>query len=56
MLEPGETKRASVVLKQDAFEYYDPEQRRWVIEPGEFEVLVGASATDIRQRARFVIV
>ena len=56
VLEPGETKRASVVLKQDAFEYYDPEQRRWVIEPGEFEVLVGASATDIRQRARFVIV
>jgi beta-glucosidase len=55
VLEPGETKRASVVLKQDAFEYYDPEQRRWVIEPGEFEVLVGASATDIRHRARFVI-
>jgi beta-glucosidase len=56
LLEPGETKRVSVVLKQDAFEYYDPEQRSWVIEPGEFEVLVGASATDIRNRARFVIV
>lgn len=55
VLEPGETKRASVVLKQDAFEYYDPEQRRWVLESGEFEVLVGASATDIRHRARFVI-
>jgi beta-glucosidase len=55
LLEPGESKRATVVIKQDALEYYDPEQRRWLLEPGEFEVLVGASATDIRQTARFVV-
>jgi len=55
VLEPGESKRAQVVLQEDAFKYYDPEQRRWVLEPGEFEVLVGASATDIRQRARLVV-
>jgi beta-glucosidase len=55
VLEPGESKRASVVLKEDAFQYYDPEQRRWLLEAGEFEVLVGASATDIRQRAKLAI-
>jgi beta-glucosidase len=55
LLEPGESRRATVLLQADAFEYYDPEQRRWLLEPGEFEVLVGASATDIRQRARLVI-
>ncbi|MEO8182261.1 MAG: glycoside hydrolase family 3 C-terminal domain-containing protein [Deltaproteobacteria bacterium] len=55
LLEPGESKRAQVVLQEDAFKYYDPEQRRWVLEPGEFEVLVGASATDIRQRAKLVV-
>jgi len=54
-LEPGETRTTRLVLEADAFQYFDPEQRRWVLEPGEFEVLVGASATDIRARASFVI-
>jgi beta-glucosidase len=50
-LEPGESKRARVVLDEGAFKYYDPERHAWVLEPGEFEVLVGASAGDIRRRA-----
>jgi beta-glucosidase len=55
LLAPGETKRVSVKLEPQAFQYYDPEQKSWLLEPGEFEVLVGASATDIRQRARCTI-
>jgi beta-glucosidase len=55
VLEPGETKQATIVLGPDALEFYDPEQRRWVLEPGEFEVLAGASAADIRQRATFTV-
>lgn len=54
-LAPGETKRVSVLLEPEAFQYYDPERRTWLLEPGEFEVLVGASATDIRQRARCTV-
>ncbi|HVZ31643.1 MAG TPA: glycoside hydrolase family 3 C-terminal domain-containing protein, partial [Polyangiaceae bacterium] len=55
-LERGETRRARIVLGADAFEYYDPDQKRWVREPGEFEILVGASATDIRERAMLALV
>ncbi|MBN1219761.1 MAG: hypothetical protein JXM69_12600 [Anaerolineae bacterium] len=32
---------------------YDPKQKSWVAEAGEFEVLVGSSSQDIRTRATF---
>jgi beta-glucosidase len=54
-LEPGESKRARITLDDKAFEYYDPRAGGWVLEPGEFEVLVGASAADIRLRATLVV-
>ncbi len=51
-LTPGETKTVELRLDQDALGYYDPAKKRWVVEPGEFEVLVGASSRDIRLTAR----
>jgi beta-glucosidase len=50
MLEPGESREVRIELDADAFKYYDPEQG-WVLEPGDFEVLVGASAADLRLSA-----
>ncbi len=50
-LEPGQSRQAQIELSQEAFEYYDPERGGWLLEPGEFEVLIGASATDVRLRA-----
>lgn len=54
-LEAGESRRVDITLPPSAFEYYDPDRKGWVLEPGEFEVLVGASAADIRQRARLIV-
>ncbi len=54
-LEPGETKTATVTLDLRALAYYDESQRAWVAEAGEFEVLVGASAEDIRSRAALTL-
>ncbi|MDX1614420.1 MAG: glycoside hydrolase family 3 C-terminal domain-containing protein [Candidatus Promineifilaceae bacterium] len=47
-LAPGETKTVSISLDQRAFAYYDPAHGRWVTEDGRFDILVGASAADIR--------
>jgi beta-glucosidase len=54
-LEPGETKTVTLTLDQDALSFYDPAQKQWVVEPGEFKVLVGSSSHDIHLRKRFVL-
>jgi beta-glucosidase len=46
-LEPGETKTVIFTLDEEALSYYDPASKRWVVEAGEFQVLVGSSSRDI---------
>jgi beta-glucosidase len=50
-LQPGETKTVSFSLDFRAFAYYHPAYKQWITEDGEFDILIGASATDIRCRA-----
>jgi len=52
-LEPGESQVVKFVLGPRALSYYDPYQKLWVAEPGEFEILVGASSRDIRLKGVF---
>jgi beta-glucosidase len=47
-LQPGETKTVTVALDFRAFAYYHPGYRQWITEDGEFDILIGASAADIR--------
>jgi len=47
-LQPGETKTVTIPLDFRAFAFYHPAYRQWITESGEFEILVGASAADIR--------
>ncbi len=51
-LKPGQTKKAVFGLKKDALAFYDTSAGAFVVEPGEFEILVGASSRDIRLSAR----
>ena len=44
---PGETVTVSLPLQRSAFELVNPAMER-VVEPGEFELQVGASSEDIR--------
>jgi beta-glucosidase len=46
-LSPGETRQVQIQLGRDAFSLYDPNQARWVVEAGEFEVRIGRSSRDI---------
>jgi beta-glucosidase len=47
-LQPGETKTVTLALDFRSFAYYHPGHKQWVTEDGEFDVLIGASADDIR--------
>jgi beta-glucosidase len=50
MLQPGETKTVSFTLDKAAMSYYDAAAHDWVVQPGRFTVLVGASSRDIRAK------
>ena len=51
-LKPGESKSISFALSEDAFSFWSEHSHAWVVEPGEFEVMLGASSSDIRSRAK----
>lgn len=53
-LKPGETKEVTFTLLPEDLQILD-KNYRWVVEPGEFEVMVGASSTDIRLSRTFEI-
>lgn len=55
-LHPGESREVHFELDQRALSFYDPYQKRWVAEPGEFEVMVGSSSRDIRVQAAFELI
>ncbi|MBO5251654.1 MAG: glycoside hydrolase family 3 C-terminal domain-containing protein [Bacteroidaceae bacterium] len=52
-LAPGETKNVTFTIGKDALSYYDDAQQAWVVEPGKFEAIVAASATDIKSKLVF---
>jgi len=47
-LAPGETRAVAIPLNARSFQYYDAQQQQWTLEPGRFDILVGASSRDIR--------
>lgn len=54
-LQPGETRRVSVMLDRRAFSYYDVKAHRWTAEPGEFGVYVGSSAARIELTGKLTL-
>jgi beta-glucosidase len=53
-LQPGETKQVRFVLHPEDLALLDKDMN-WRVEPGAFEVLVGSSSADIRQKQRFEV-
>ena len=54
-VKPGETRTVTFELTPEDMQLLNA-QRRWVVEPGAFEVQVGSSSADIRLKQRFEIV
>ena len=50
-LQPGEEKTVTLELDRRAFAFYDAGRKEWVLETGDFEILVGASSRDVRLAA-----
>jgi beta-glucosidase len=52
-LAPGESRRVTFELGHDALAFYDINTASWLVEPGEFEIMVGSSSADIRGKGIF---
>lgn len=55
-LAPGETGEVVFTISKDALTYFDDTQQKWVAEPGKFEAIVAASATDIQSKVVFSLI
>ncbi len=54
-LKPGETKIIDMQLDENAFHFFHPDKRKWVIEPGEFIIYIGASSDDIKLIKKIIL-
>jgi beta-glucosidase len=54
-LQPGESSTVRIRLNRRAFAFWDTIPHEWYVEPGAFEIRVGASSRDIRSVARVAI-
>jgi beta-glucosidase len=54
-LAPKQTKTVTFTLDREAFWYFDVTRNTWMVEPGDFEILVGSSSRDIRLSEGFTI-
>ncbi len=52
-LKPGEKQTVSIPLGRRAFAFYDPSQRGWLAEKGDFQIQVGSSSRDLRLQGDF---
>jgi beta-glucosidase len=48
VIDPKKTETVTLSLNEHSFEIYDPQVGGWIIEPGSYELRVGASSRDIR--------
>jgi beta-glucosidase len=53
-LKPGESKDVTFRVGREDLKMLDRDMR-WVVEPGVFRVLVGASSKDVRLRGEFTV-
>jgi len=52
MLQPGETKMVQFVIDKEKLSFYN-EKLQWITQPGQFELMIGSSSSDIRLKDVF---
>ena len=51
-LQPGASQQVTLTVPVEQLKYWDEAQHDWALEHGQVELLIGASAGDIRLRAK----
>ncbi|MHC4558079.1 MAG: beta-glucosidase [Planctomycetota bacterium] len=54
-LSPGQIKQAELFLNRNAFAFFSSIQKEWIVEPGEFELLISSSSRDIRLAEKITV-
>ena len=54
-LQPGESQTVTFEIPDSALSFFDAEQHKWVLEPGEFIAHIGSGSDDIRTSVKFKI-
>ena len=55
LLPPRQTKVVRINLDARAMAFYDVTKKQWVVEPGQFKIMIGSSSRDIRVSADFEV-
>lgn len=51
-LEPGGTSNIKFILDRSSFAFYNDKEKRWVVEPGEFMILLGNSSRNVHLKSK----
>lgn len=54
-LKAGEEKEVTFSIDKSALSFFDADKHQWVAEDGDFEALIGASASDIKSKVKFTL-
>ena len=54
-LKHGESSRVTVEVPAQRLRYWDTQNKQYVVEPGDYEILIGAASDDIRLRLPMTI-
>ena len=54
-LEAGEKKTVTFKINKDDLAFYSEKKKKWIAEPGKFNVLIGSSSRDIRLTGGFTL-
>ena len=52
-LAPGQTKEGPCTITPQDLKFFDDTKHEWIVEPGKFKAMIGASSTDIRTTLQF---
>lgn len=52
-LAPGQTKEVTFTITPQDLKFFDDTKHEWIVEPGKFKAMIGASSTDIRTTLQF---